>query len=223
VALDARQVLKASQDSMVSIKNIADKIRIINDIAFQTNILALNAAVEAARAGEHGRGFAVVAAEVRKLAERSKAAADEINNLSNNGVSVTEEATSLLNNIIPQIEKTTQLIQEISSASTEQSTGAEQVNSAMQQLSDVTQQNATASEEMSSSADQMTNQAEQLQELISYFRIDEEEEKVSPIRKRNEIRNHIKPVVAPSLKKRKVNHHETVKSVPDLDSSFTQF
>jgi methyl-accepting chemotaxis protein len=223
VALDARQVLKASQDSMVSIKNIADKIRIINDIAFQTNILALNAAVEAARAGEHGRGFAVVAAEVRKLAERSKAAADEINNLSNNGVSVTEEATSLLNNIIPQIEKTTRLIQEISSASTEQSTGAEQVNSAMQQLSDVTQQNATASEEMASSADQMTSQAEQLQELISYFKIDEEEEKVSPIRKRNEIRNHIKPVESLSVRKRKVNHHETIKSVPDLDSSFTQF
>jgi len=172
VARDAVKVKKASEESMVSIKYIADKIKIINDIAFQTNILALNAAVEAARAGEHGRGFAVVAAEVRKLAERSKVAADEINNLSNDSVTITEESTGLLNNIIPQIEKTTLLIQEISSASKEQRSGAEQVNNAIQQLNDITQQNAAASEEMSSSAQQMTAQAEQLKELTSYFKID---------------------------------------------------
>ena len=172
VAKDAVKVKRASEESMVSIKYIADKIKIINDIAFQTNILALNAAVEAARAGEHGRGFAVVAAEVRKLAERSKVAADEINSLSNNSVTITEESTGLLNNIIPQIEKTTQLIQEISSASKEQSSGAEQVNNAIQQLNDITQQNAAASEEMSSSAEQMTSQAEQLKELVAYFKID---------------------------------------------------
>lgn len=176
VAKDAVKVRKASEESMVSIKYIADKIKIINDIAFQTNILALNAAVEAARAGEHGRGFAVVAAEVRKLAERSKIAADEINSLSNNSVSITEEATSLLNNIIPQIDKTTQLIQEISSASKEQRAGAEQINSTIQQLNEITQQNATASEEMSSSAEQMTGQAEQLKELVAYFKIDKKVE-----------------------------------------------
>jgi len=176
VAKDAVKVKKASEESMVSIKYIADKIKIINDIAFQTNILALNAAVEAARAGEHGRGFAVVAAEVRKLAERSKIAADEINSLSNNSVTITEESTGLLNNIIPQIEKTTQLIQEISSASKEQRSGAEQVNNAIQQLNDITQQNAAASEEMSSSAEQMTSQAEQLKELVAYFKIDKKVE-----------------------------------------------
>ncbi len=170
VAQDAVKVRKASEESMVSIRYIADKIKIINDIAFQTNILALNAAVEAARAGEHGRGFAVVAAEVRKLAERSKVAADEINNLSINSVNITEQATGLLNNIIPQIEKTTQLIQEISSASKEQSSGAEQVNNAIQQLNSITQQNASSSEELSASAEQMTGQAEQLKELVAYFK-----------------------------------------------------
>ena len=173
VAVDAEKVRKASQESMVSIRYIADKIKIINDIAFQTNILALNAAVEAARAGEHGKGFAVVAAEVRKLAERSKIAADEINNLSNNSVAITEDATELLNNIIPQIEKTTGLIQEIASASKEQNSGAEQVNNTIQQLNDITQQNAAASEELSSSAEEMTGQAEQLKELVAYFKIDD--------------------------------------------------
>lgn len=186
VAVDAEKVRKASEESMVSIKYIADKIKIINDIAFQTNILALNAAVEAARAGEHGRGFAVVAAEVRKLAERSKIAADEINNLSNNSVTITEESTGLLNNIIPQIEKTTRLIQEISAASKEQSSGAEQVNNAIQQLNDITQQNAAASEEMSSSAEQMTGQAEQLKDLVSYFKIEKVVTVKTPLKEHQE-------------------------------------
>ncbi len=198
VAHDAEKVRKASEESMVSIKYIADKIKIINDIAFQTNILALNAAVEAARAGEHGRGFAVVAAEVRKLAERSKIAADEINNLSKNSVTITEEATGLLNNIIPQIERTTQLIQEISSASKEQSVGAEQVNNAIQQLNDITQQNAAASEEMSSSAEQMTGQAEQLKELIAYFKIDKKikVDKIDRI-----VEKPVLPKIEPAVKK----------------------
>ncbi len=208
VARDAVKVKKASEESMVSIKYIADKIKIINDIAFQTNILALNAAVEAARAGEHGRGFAVVAAEVRKLAERSKIAADEINTLSNNSVNITEEATELLNNIIPQIDKTTQLIQEISSASKEQSSGAEQVNNAIQQLNSITQQNATASEEMSSSAEEMTGQAEQLMELVAYFKIDKKVETISSKKAKKEVEIKEKVKANPQTKTSKPISHK---------------
>jgi methyl-accepting chemotaxis protein len=167
------RVSRASEESAISIKNIAEKIGIINDIAFQTNILALNAAVEAARAGEHGRGFAVVAAEVRKLAERSKVAADEINVLAKNSVKVTEESAQLLNQIIPEIEKTAKLVQEITAASIEQTSGADQINNAIQQLNTITQQNAAASEELATSAEEMASQAEQLQDIISYFKVED--------------------------------------------------
>lgn len=167
-----KKVGTASQDSLVSIKNIAEKINIINDIAFQTNILALNAAVEAARAGEQGRGFAVVAAEVRKLAERSKIAADEIVALSSKSVDVTENASELMNGLIPEIERTAKLVQEIAAASMEQSSGADQVNTAIQQLNQVTQQNAAASEEMATSAEELSSQADQLKEIVGYFKID---------------------------------------------------
>ncbi len=155
-----------------SMKQIADKVKIIGDIAFQTNILALNAAVEAARAGEHGRGFAVVAAEVRKLAERSRVAADEIDRLTMMGVKEAEDAGKLLADIVPEIEKTARLVQEISAASVEQRAGAEQINSAIQQLNVVVQQNAAGSEELASSSEEMSSQAEQLTESISFFKLD---------------------------------------------------
>jgi methyl-accepting chemotaxis protein len=154
-----------------AMKQIADKILIVEEIARQTNLLALNAAIEAARAGEHGKGFAVVAAEVRKLAERSGTAASEISELSSSSVQVAEEAGDLLGKIVPDIEKTAELVQEIAAASREQETGSDQVNLAIQQLDKVIQQNASASEEVASTSEELSGQAVQLQEVIRFFKI----------------------------------------------------
>jgi methyl-accepting chemotaxis protein len=172
VVTHIRKVGEDSNESLASVKKISDKISIVNDIAFQTNILALNAAVEAARAGEHGRGFAVVAAEVRKLAERSKVAADEIVVLSKKSLEVTDEAVRELNNLVPEIEKTAKLVQEITAASLEQNSGADQINSSIQQLNTIVQQNAAGSEEQASSAEELSGLADELSETISYFKLD---------------------------------------------------
>jgi len=170
---DAKEGGAAVQETVSAMKTIAEKIAIIEEIARQTDLLALNAAIEAARAGEHGKGFAVVAAAVRRLAERSAAAAGEISKLSVSSVEVAEKAGELLTQIVPDIQKTAQLVQEISAASNEQNTGAEQINSAIQQLNQVVQQNASAAEEMSSTAEELSSQAVQLQESISFFKIEE--------------------------------------------------
>jgi len=171
-SVDTKEGGKAVVQTVAAMKEIATKIGIIEEIARQTNLLALNAAIEAARAGEHGKGFAVVASEVRKLAERSQAAAGEISGLSTRSVAIAEQAGEMLNQMVPDIQRTSDLVQEITAASKEQDSGAEQINTAIQQLDQVIQQNASASEEMASTSEELTSQAEQLNEAISFFKVD---------------------------------------------------
>ncbi|OFX21210.1 MAG: hypothetical protein A2033_04925 [Bacteroidetes bacterium GWA2_31_9] len=195
----ASDILEGSNNvnqTVDAMKKIADKVSIISDIAFQTNILALNAAVEAARAGEHGKGFAVVASEVRKLAERSQIAASEINTLSKSSVEIAIKSNTLLNEIVPDIQKTSKLVQEITAASIEQNSGAEQINSAINQLNQVTQQNAAASEEMATSSEELSSQAEQLKDIISFFKIDSKTTSFKT-KKENKVKvAHIQPKTA---------------------------
>jgi len=173
-ARDAEDGGRSAQETMTAMTTIADKISIIEDIAYQTNLLALNAAIEAARAGEHGKGFAVVATEVRRLAERSQAAANEISALAGRSVKVAERSGELLTELVPTIRKTATLVQEVAAASREQALGVAQINKAMSQVDSVTQQNASASEELASTAEELAAQAESLQQIVSVFRITEQ-------------------------------------------------
>lgn len=169
VAEQIADAKETSQQSLESIRVIAEKIKIITDIAFQTNILALNAAVEAARAGEHGKGFAVVAGEVRKLAEKSRMAADEIISLSANNLEWAEKSGMVLERLIPEINNTARYNKEIYATSRELVSGASQINSAIQLLNQVTQQNAQNAEEMSSKAGDLGTQADRLNDSLQSF------------------------------------------------------
>ncbi len=171
-ANDAMEGGRAVSETVQAMKAIADRITFIDDIAYQTNLLALNASIEAARAGQHGRGFAVVATEVRKLAERSRVAAKDIGDLSGRSVQLAERAGMLLDRIVPSIQRTAALVGEISAASRVQTSSAEQVERAIQQLDQVTRQTAASSEALSATAEELSAQANSLKGAVSFFRTD---------------------------------------------------
>ena len=198
-AREAGEGGQAVGQTVDAMKSIADKIGIVDDIAYQTNLLALNAAIEAARAGEHGKGFAVVAAEVRKLAERSQVAAQEIGELAGSSVKTAEKAGSLLREIVPSIQKTSDLVQEIAASSQEQSIGVSQINGAMSQLNKATQQNASASEELAATAEELGGQAAQLQELMQFFSVRDQLGQGSPAPRS---RPPVTPGIAPAHRPR---------------------
>ncbi|MBN2010800.1 HAMP domain-containing protein [candidate division KSB1 bacterium] len=215
-AEDAKKSGEAVSKAVIAMNDIAEKISIIEEIARQTNMLALNAAIEAARAGEQGKGFAVVAAEVRKLAERSQNAAGEINSLASNTVEVAEQAGNMLKKLVPDIQKTAELVQEISAASAEQQSGAQQVNAAIQQLDQVIQQNASASEQMASMSEELSQQASDLQTTIEFFKI--KHEQISLSRNRTQQRT-----AAPTARRKsaKVSVHAAKGIQLDMPGQFT--
>ncbi|MBK8806697.1 MAG: Cache 3/Cache 2 fusion domain-containing protein [Bacteroidales bacterium] len=168
--IDISKVLKSMLETVHSMKLIAEKAIIVNEIAKKTDLLALNASIEAARAGQAGKGFAVVADGVKKLAEKSQLVANEINDITQISLTKADDSCKMLEVVVPTIDKTTSLIQEIASASVEQSSGANEINNALQQLNSVVYQNSTASEELSTTAEQLYSQSDSLKNVLRFFK-----------------------------------------------------
>jgi methyl-accepting chemotaxis protein len=173
----AAEGMKAVAETVSAITEISEKITVIQEIASETNMLALNAAIESARAGALGKGFAVVASEVRKLSVQTQQSAKKIIDLTGSSVKIAENAGEKLRLIVTDIRKTAELVQEISTASSEQNAGAEQINKAIQQLDQIIQNNAAVSEEIASTSEELSGQARHLRKATDFFKIETQESK----------------------------------------------
>jgi methyl-accepting chemotaxis protein len=162
---------RSSLKNLNSISDIINKIRVVNDISFQTNILSLNASVEAARAGEAGSGFLVIAHEIRSLADISKNAANEIHQLSGNTLKETSETVQNIGVYLDALKQTSDLISQISAVTEEQTIGTDQMNVAIQQLNQIAQQNSATSEELAASYEELNDQAKKLSKTMTFFKI----------------------------------------------------
>ncbi len=232
VAEDSLTGSQAVADTVNAMKNIAEKISVIQDIARSTNMLALNAAIEAARAGEAGKGFAVVASEVRKLAENSGAAAKEITEITDDSVKRAVEAQALIEEFVPSMQKTADLVEEIAMASQEQNKGSVQINTAVVQLDTVIQQNASASEELASMSEELNSQAVTMKEAIGFFSLKERKEsagKADAERKTSSVHKEISYTVMEPEKIRPLRDIPIIEEQPaenrvsDYDSNFEEF
>ncbi|MCP4396947.1 MAG: chemotaxis protein [bacterium] len=226
--------LQASQDSRVSgeaveqtveaMKEIIKQISVIEKIARQTHVLSLNATIEAARAEQYGKGFAVVASEVRDLAKRSRLAASDINTLAVSSVGTAERAGEMLRKLVPDIQKTAELVQEISAASREQDTGANQINSAIQQLDQVVQQNSSVSEEMAATAEKLYGQSDMLRKTIAFFTVDNDRDEPSNGQEHSSRKHQTAPAKAAhfqstGIERRLLEHEQADSEEDDLFSA----
>lgn len=199
-AEDADEGGQAVTQTVTAMKEIVEKILIIEEISQETRILSLNATIEAARASEYGKAFSTVASEVRQLADTTKKAAEEIKQLSNSSVAIAEHSQEVLMRIVPNSQTTAELVQEISMANSEQSTGVNQVNLAIVQLDQVTQQNSAIAEEVADMAAQLTDQALHLQNAIEFFKLDADDVSEEP-----EGASETAPIAASVLSKGRIN------------------